>query len=62
MERTEHRTLELLAAFAGLLQAEWHNGNMPEGTYERLNADLQGVRIAIQRELSDDERFDGDAA
>lgn len=32
-----------LAAFAGLLEAEWYNGNLDAKAWERLNADLTGV-------------------
>lgn len=33
-----------LGSFAGLLEAEWYNGNLDESAYERLNADLTGIR------------------
>lgn len=32
-----------LKAFAGLLEAEWYNGNLDEHAYERLNMDLGGI-------------------
>jgi hypothetical protein len=32
-----------LTAFAGLLEAEWYNGNLNSSAYERLNTDLGGI-------------------
>ena len=49
----EPAPLDALTAFGGLLEAEWRNGNMPESTYLRLNADLHGVRLAAGDKGSD---------
>jgi hypothetical protein len=45
-----------LAVFARLLEAEWYNGNVDEGAYLRLNADLTGLVSVYIRPTLDAER------
>jgi hypothetical protein len=50
-DREPDALLADLEAFAGLLEAEWYNGNLDEPAYLRLNRDLGGV-ISKHRQLA----------
>jgi hypothetical protein len=52
----EEDLLARLAVFGRLLEAEWYNGNVDEGAYLRLNADLTGLVAVYVRPTLDAER------
>jgi hypothetical protein len=49
----EKDLLARLAVFGRLLEAEWYNGNVDEGAYLRLNADLTGLVAVYVRPTLD---------
>lgn len=49
----ENDLLARLAVFGRLLEAEWYNGNVDEGAYLRLNADLTGLVAVYVRPTID---------